>query len=114
MFIYDRSKDPHASLDTNPPLRSAETEAHQREASGPGLYPQGQVTRLIMETAARDQEEEAGDRRVTSVRDLSLSCSVTSGNHTVGSADRTCFSFIILCSQSGTKGGFSLSIHILS
>ena len=63
MFIYDRSKDPHASLDTNPPLRSAETEAHQREASGPGLYPRGQVTRLIMDTAARDQEEEAGDRR---------------------------------------------------
>ena len=59
MFIYDRSKDPHASLDTNPPLRSAETEAHQREASGPGLYPRAQVTRLIMDTAARDQEEEA-------------------------------------------------------
>ena len=51
------------------------------------------------------EEEEAGDRRITSVRDLSLSCSVTSGNHTVGSADsvgsadRTCFRFIMLCRQ---------------
>ena len=44
-------------------MRSAESKAHQREDSGPSLYPRGQVTRLIMETAARDQEEEAGDRR---------------------------------------------------
>ena len=50
-------------MDTNHPLRSADSEAHQREASGPSLYPRGQVTRLIMETAARDQEEEAGGRR---------------------------------------------------
>ena len=64
MFIHDRTKDQNA-LDANQPLRPAEPPARPKEASGPGLYPQGQVTRLIMETAARNQEEEeeAGDRR---------------------------------------------------
>ena len=52
-----------------------------------------------------EEEEEVGVRRVTSVRDLSLSCSVASGNQTGGSgSDRTCFikfrfTFIILCRQ---------------
>ena len=44
-----------------------------------------------------EEAEKAGDRRITSVRALSLSCSVYRGNHIrAGSVDRTCFSFIIL------------------
>ena len=61
MFIYDRSRDTNALSVTNPTLRAAEPQTHEKEASGPSLYPRGQVTRLIMET--RDQEEEVGDRR---------------------------------------------------
>lgn len=63
VFIYDRSKDTNASSVTNPTLRSAEPKRHESEARGPSLYPRGQVTRLIMETGDRDQEEEVGDRR---------------------------------------------------
>ena len=59
MFIYDRSKDLNAA-DTKQPLRPEEPKA--QEASS-GLYPRGQVTRLIMETAARDQNLEQEDRR---------------------------------------------------
>ena len=61
MFIYDRSRDTNASSVTNQTLRAAEPQTNEKEASGPSLYPRGQVTRLIMET--RDQEEEVGDRR---------------------------------------------------
>ena len=58
MFIYDRSKDLNAA-DTKQPLRPAEPGAQEISC----LYPRGQVTRLIMETAARDQEQEQEDRR---------------------------------------------------
>ena len=58
MFIYDRSKDLNAA-DTKQPLRPAEPGAQEIS----GLYPRGQVTRLIMETAARDQDLEQEDRR---------------------------------------------------
>ena len=51
-----------------------------------------------------EAEEETGDRRITSVSALSLSCSVYRGNH-IGacSVERTCFSFIILCRHSWTE-----------
>ena len=51
-----------------------------------------------------EEPEEAGDRRITSVRALSLSCSVYRGNQ-IGtcSVERTCFSFIILCRHSRTE-----------
>ena len=51
-----------------------------------------------------DEAGEAGDRRITSVRALSLSCSVYRGNQ-IGtcSVERTCFSFIILCRHSRTE-----------
>ena len=58
VFIYDRSKDLNGA-DTKPAVRPAE--ARTQETSG--LYPRGQVTRLIMETANRDQEQEQEDRR---------------------------------------------------
>ena len=58
VFIYDRSKDLNTA-DTKPAVRPAE--ARTRETSG--LYPRGQVTRLIMETGDRDQEQEQEDRR---------------------------------------------------
>ena len=51
-----------------------------------------------------DEAREAGDRRITSVRALSLSCSVCRGNHIrAGSVERTCFSFIILRRLSRTE-----------
>ena len=52
MFIYDRSKDLNAA-DTKPAVRPAEPRTQTS-----GLCPRGQVTRLIMETAARDQEKD--------------------------------------------------------
>ena len=63
VFIYDRSKDTNASSVPHPALRSAESRTNEGEAGGSGLYPRGQVTRLIMETGGREQEEEVGDRR---------------------------------------------------
>ena len=64
VFIYDRSKDTNASSVPHSTVRSGEPRTHESEAPGPGLYPRGQVTRLIMETGGRDQEEEeVGDRR---------------------------------------------------
>ena len=57
MFIYDRSQDRNAAY-TKPAVRPAEPRTQETS----GLYPQGQVTRLIMETGDnRDQEQE--DRR---------------------------------------------------
>ena len=56
--MYDRSKDLNAA-DTKPAVRPAEPRTQETS----GLYPQGQVTRLIMETGDRDQEEEQEDRR---------------------------------------------------
>ena len=51
-----------------------------------------------------DEAGEAGDRRITSVRALSLSCSVNRGNHMrAGSFERDCFSFIILRRFSQTE-----------
>ena len=56
VFIYDRSQDLNAA-DTKPAVRPAEPRTQETS----GLYPRGQVTRLIMETGDRDQEQE--DRR---------------------------------------------------
>ena len=61
VYIYDRSKDKNAS-DISPQLISNDSKANQKCPGAPLLYPQSQVTKLIMDTAAAD-EEDVRDRR---------------------------------------------------